>query len=82
MRATDHVLHFTVKRPGMRREQFFATAITDPRLIANPVWARTLPQDLIQLGVYQSQWAEVAYFLWPTNTSAGGTAVASARRRN
>jgi type II secretory pathway pseudopilin PulG len=73
-RATNHVLSFTVKRPGYRREQFFASSILDPTpAVPNPVAARTLPQDFIQVGSFSSQWAEVAYYLWPTNTFAGGT---------
>jgi hypothetical protein len=79
-RATTHILHFTVKRPGLRRDQMFQSAITDPPVVPpntpnqlNQVFLRTMPQDLIGVGTFQSQWAEVAYFLIPTGTSAGTT---------
>jgi hypothetical protein len=69
-RAVDHILHFTVKRAGLRRDQFFMTPITDP---ANQVYLQTMPKDLISPNTFSSQWAEVAYFLVPTGTSAGTT---------
>jgi prepilin-type N-terminal cleavage/methylation domain-containing protein len=62
LRATDHYLHFTVKRRGNRREQF-ALARVPP---GSPLLALGQPDSRFQdpvNGPYASQWSEVAYFL-------------------
>jgi len=86
--ANDHVLHFTVKLRGNQRPNFFSTTIGDansPLLnlgqpdsrfqLNSPAPARTPPY------VYSSQWAEVAYFLYPTGQVANGTPLYALYRR-
>jgi hypothetical protein len=78
--ATNHYLHFTVKRRGNRREEFASARVPfDPNNLGNP--ANTFPpllqgrpdgrfQDVT--GVYSSQWYEVAYFLKDSGALASG----------
>lgn len=84
-RATDHALHYTVRRRGNRRENFFAARVIDPRpqgritgddvlLQGTTFFEADLPgssrfQDPI---TYTSQWAEVAVFLRPNGTTTQG----------
>jgi hypothetical protein len=72
VRATDHLLHFTVKRYIRKREDMFATAITDLGPPNTSVYLRTQPLDFITPGQFLSQWVEVAYFLVPSGASANG----------
>lgn len=66
-RATDHVLHFTVKRYVRKQSDLFAAAIIDP---SGAVASRTRPLDYVTANQLLSQWTEVAYFLVPSNTQA------------
>jgi hypothetical protein len=84
-RATDHMLHFTVKLRGNRREGFpsvkvpyDSTNLTDPNR-TSPLLG-TLPgfgtvdsrfQDVA--GTYASQWYEVVYFLRPNGLTTDGS---------
>jgi prepilin-type N-terminal cleavage/methylation domain-containing protein len=77
-RRTTHSLHFSIKVRGNSREHFLsATGIptTSPlrtmrtTFFDHPADARYQDGDT----TYNSQWAEVAYFLVPNNTSAGST---------
>jgi prepilin-type N-terminal cleavage/methylation domain-containing protein len=82
--ATDHILHFTVKRRGNRREEFAAARVPyDPRNLGNPDLTSPLlgapaglgtPDSRFQdaPGTYASQWYEVAYFLRATNETTDG----------
>jgi prepilin-type N-terminal cleavage/methylation domain-containing protein len=80
-RATNHVLHFTVRRGGETRADIFAVPLPfqtpgPTQVSANP-WAssmlgRVFPVDLQSLtpttsttGTFFTEWAEVAYFLTP-----------------
>ncbi len=75
-RAADHVLHFTAKRRGNNRGDFFTGQVpaTSPLLgvstnfFNQPIDARY--QDVA--GTYVSQWAEIAYFLQANGASAAG----------
>jgi hypothetical protein len=71
-----HFLHFTVKRYIRKRDDLFATTVNNEPIAApNPddrVAVRTRPLDYLTQGQFLSQWAEVAYFLIPTNTQANG----------
>jgi prepilin-type N-terminal cleavage/methylation domain-containing protein len=80
-RRTTHLLHFSVKLRGNRRESFFSANVppTSPLFAATnffnqPADARY--QDTP--GIYNSQWAEVAYWLKRTGTTALPTDTASA----
>lgn len=77
IRTTKHNLAFTVNLGllGQRREDYFSGAVD-----ANPA-APTMPLDSVGApayrdtanSVYNGQWAEVAYFLAPTDTTGAGT---------
>jgi type II secretory pathway pseudopilin PulG len=74
VRATDHVLHLSVKLRGNGREDFFSANVpgsvvlsASTNFFAQPTDARY--QDTP--GTFNSQWAEVAYFLIPNGASAG-----------
>lgn len=75
-RATDHMLHFSVKLTGNRRENFFA-ALTNDSSLTPSLCASGGPAAYRDSSYYRSQWAEIAYFLRPTGTSttdkSGGT---------
>ncbi len=80
-RRITHSLHFTVKLRGNRREDFFSAQVQPPsplftlrtNFFDQPADARY--QD--SLGTYNSQWAEVAYWLLRTGTTAVPTDIAS-----
>jgi len=76
--ATDHRLHFTVKRRGNQKDRFFSASIP----AASPLLIYTNFDSELGTGdgrmqdpsgtTYNSQWAEVGYFLLPTTDGAGG----------
>jgi len=76
-RRTGHVLHFSIKLRGNSRDHFMTAKIpaNSPLLTTRSTYfdhpADARYQD--SLTSYTSQWAEVAYFLQPTGTSAGTT---------
>jgi prepilin-type N-terminal cleavage/methylation domain-containing protein len=83
-RATTHVLHFSVRLRGNRREDFFAASIPgSPLLLPAPGGGAQNPTTFFNQtdearyqdtgSTYNGQWAEVAYFLAPNGTTAGGT---------
>jgi type II secretory pathway pseudopilin PulG len=82
-RATDHALHFTVRRTGNRPTDFFWTRVPrrSPLLSANAFDSSTHASYRDGVGRYASQWAEVAYFLRPTETTDAGTLYALYRRQ-
>ncbi len=86
-RATDHALHFTIRRTGNRPTDFLWTRAPrkSPLLASDPI-ARPFdpPTDAVYrdaAGRYTSQWAEVAYFLRRAEESAAGPLYALYRRQ-
>ncbi len=80
-RATDHRLHFSVKLRGNSQGQFFSTPIPPGTPSQSPLRNASLTTNFFNQppdgrfqsdpNVYNSPWAEVAYFLVPTGTNAG-----------
>jgi len=76
-RATDHVLHFTVKLRGVQRGDFLTASIPASSTLAT--WNTTAgfqPLNRYQDSptIFTSQWAEVAYFLQATGDQTEGDA--------
>jgi hypothetical protein len=75
-RRVDHILQFTVKRRGNRPADFFSAVVPQP---GSPLLSPLLfpkPDTRFQdpgTSVFNSQWAEVAYFLAPNGADASGT---------
>jgi hypothetical protein len=71
LRATDHVLHLTVKLRGNNRGDFFTTQVP----AGSPLLTLGQPDARFQDAgnTYNSQWAEVLYYLWSSGTKAGST---------
>jgi prepilin-type N-terminal cleavage/methylation domain-containing protein len=77
-RSTDHILHFSVKLRGNQRSDFFSAQLSTPA-IPFPAFpgspSSTGSPDPTRYeenaNTYNSQWAEVAYFLRSNGTSAG-----------
>jgi prepilin-type N-terminal cleavage/methylation domain-containing protein len=83
--ATNHRLHFSIKMRGSQREDFLSAAIPQhsPLLTANTTYFG-FPADARYQDTpftYNSQWAEVTYFLAPNGASAGGTPLYALYRR-
>jgi prepilin-type N-terminal cleavage/methylation domain-containing protein len=84
-RTADHALQFTVKLRGNQRGDFFSSQV--PPL--SPLL--TLPTDFFGFQpdakyqdtatTFNSQWAEIAYYLRPNGTSAAGTPLFALYRR-
>lgn len=84
VRATNHALHYTVRRRGNRRESFFAADIPPMNYWGaaslNGVAAQSVffEQDnpatsrFQEPGMFTSQWAEIAVFLRPNGTTTLG----------
>ena len=74
--ATNHILHFSVKLRGNSRGDFFS-AYVDPTLSLNSSSLLSLGQQDSRYqdvpNTFNSQWAEVAYFLSLNGSTAGGT---------
>jgi prepilin-type N-terminal cleavage/methylation domain-containing protein len=68
-RRTGHKLALTVKLRGNNRLDFFSAKISDPDPNATLVKFGFPDARYQQAGIFSSQWAEVAYFLWrdPSN---------------
>jgi prepilin-type N-terminal cleavage/methylation domain-containing protein len=80
--ATDHYLHFTVKRRGNRRDEFASAVIPDPKSPFFLQWQAMgwrSPDSRFQdatntTNIFNSQWYEVAYFLKDSGeVTPGGT---------
>ncbi len=76
-RATDHVLHFTIRRRGNKPDSFVSTSSL-PSGSTLPTAQTSFDATLSQTdarcqegNTFTSQWAEVAYFLQANNTNAG-----------
>src|SRR5262245_25327438 len=82
-RAADHALHLTTRRTGNRPTDFFRTRVPrrPPLLSANSFDSPAEASYRDTAGQYTSQWAEVAYFLRPTETMDNGTLYALYRRQ-
>jgi type II secretory pathway pseudopilin PulG len=95
-RATDQILHFTVKLSGNRPENYLwarvPTSAYGPPFSPPPGWPLTnyvppafdlytTPDGPEPAATYMSQWAEVAYFLRSTGQSAGGIPLYALYRR-
>jgi hypothetical protein len=74
-RATDHILHFTVKRRGNRREQFATARVPKGSPLLGLLPNLGSPDSRFQdvADTYASQWYEVAYFLRATGQTTDGT---------
>jgi prepilin-type N-terminal cleavage/methylation domain-containing protein len=80
-RATDHILHFTVYRPGGPPEQFYTAQVPAKQPPTFALDTVTGPIDYRQSGLVNAQWAEVAYFLRATGNFAGNTPLYALYRR-
>ncbi|HLJ94173.1 MAG TPA: prepilin-type N-terminal cleavage/methylation domain-containing protein [Gemmataceae bacterium] len=72
--ATTHSLHFSIKARGSQRQDFLSAKVlapTSPLFLADTTFFNFTPDSRYQdmPGVYNSQWAEVAYFLYRDPTS-------------
>ncbi|MFO0863706.1 MAG: hypothetical protein U0744_03450 [Gemmataceae bacterium] len=79
-RAVDHVLHFSNKLRGNRKESYFYAPVppgpAPPKSVlldpAKPTNIVGQPHDTVYIdpaGTYASQWAEVGYYLVQTGTT-------------
>lgn len=74
-RATNHILHFTSKLRGRRRENFYSTSVPAGSKLLSPFptftsnWTGEPHDSIFQEGQnINSQWSEIAYFLKQTGT--------------
>jgi prepilin-type N-terminal cleavage/methylation domain-containing protein len=70
--AASHVLHFSIRLRGNRPENVFAASVPGGSpLLALPTnyYGQTLDELYMTGSTYNSQWAEVAYFLVPIGTT-------------
>lgn len=83
-RATDHMLHFTVKRRGNDPKDFFRASVplNSPLVTYGKYNSRFQDQPITNTsGNFSSQWAEVAWFLRPNGNTAKGTPLYTLYRR-
>jgi type II secretory pathway pseudopilin PulG len=74
VRATDHVLHLSVKLRGNGRGDFFSANVPGSAVLTASTNFFNQPPDARYQdtpGTFNSPWAEVAYFLIPNGASAG-----------
>jgi prepilin-type N-terminal cleavage/methylation domain-containing protein len=82
--VTDTVLHFTVKLRGNRPDRFFSATqlpgasplLSQPATFVEAANGQLAPDARYQVGPgtsFNSQWAEITYFLLPNGDSAGST---------
>ena len=89
--ATDHRLHFSIKLRGSQRADFLSANVPygSPLLSANTTFFGFPPDARFQdppiagnyWASYNSQWAEVAYFLIPNGATAGNNRLFALYRR-
>jgi hypothetical protein len=75
-RRVGHILHFTVKRRGRNPSDFFSATIPTVPSPNNPLALLPNPDGRFQDPgsiVFNSQWVEVIYFLYPNGLTANGT---------
>jgi type II secretory pathway pseudopilin PulG len=86
-RATDHMLHFAVKLRGNERGDYFSAAVPPTSaLVTSPFLLGSLhyqdaTEDTNTKRLFNSQLAEVAYFLRATGDNAKGTPLFALYRR-
>jgi type II secretory pathway pseudopilin PulG len=70
-RSTDHMLHFAVKLRGNLRSDYFSASVPNGSPLLSP--SLGLPDRRYQdsPNTYNSQWAEVEYFLRPVQDQTG-----------
>ncbi len=78
--ATNHVLHFSSRLKGNRRDSFyFAQTFLNGSVIPAQTNICNLPDDSLQsnanVPTIGSQWAEIAYFVGPSSASPGRQAL-------
>jgi prepilin-type N-terminal cleavage/methylation domain-containing protein len=89
-RSTDHALHFTVHLRGNRLSDFFTAQVPGTNTpfpspltssaTLGPLASRYEDLDPLR-STFNSQWAEVVYFLRPTQDTANGTPLFALYRR-
>jgi hypothetical protein len=80
--ATDHVLHFTTKKRGNDRQDFYTAAVplTSPlRQLGH--WDSRYEDSVGNLATYNSQWVEVAWFMRANGSNAGNLPLYTLYRR-
>ncbi len=78
---SNQILHFTVKLRGNQQPSFFSAKIGAPSILStlgSPDGRFQLPRES---QTYNSPWAEVAYFLYPSGQKANGTPLFALYRR-
>ena len=84
-RAVNHMLHMAVKLRGNERGDFFSTANANlpanSPLLTTPQFFGTRHYQESGNAVYNSQWAEVVYFLQPISDTANGQPLYALYRR-
>jgi prepilin-type N-terminal cleavage/methylation domain-containing protein len=96
-RAVDHILHFSVKLRGNKPSEVFSTSLNVPSstgaqtLVESPLFNFGQPDNRFQPPhkpldpqsprTFNSPWAEVAYFLFPSGLNANGVPLYSLYRR-
>jgi hypothetical protein len=80
--AIDHVLQFTAKKRGNNRQDFYSAAVPSN----SPLLALGQPDSRYQetaggVTSYNSQWAEIAWFLRPNGKNAGSQPLFTLYRR-
>jgi hypothetical protein len=74
-RAVDHVLHFSNKLRGNRKESYFYSTVPSGSVLLNAAKPTNIvgqPNNTVYIdpaGTYASQWAEVGYYLVQTGTT-------------
>jgi prepilin-type N-terminal cleavage/methylation domain-containing protein len=76
-KAVDHYLHFTSKKRGNKRGDFYTGQVGDPNsplFLTNPNFFGQPADERYQdvPGTVTSQWAEIIYFMRPNGAMAGG----------
>jgi len=86
--ATDHVLQFTTKKRGNNRQDFYSAAVPNAP-VQSPLLLLGTPDSRYQeqggpgntLATFNSQWAEVAWFMRPSGKNAGNQPLFTLYRR-
>jgi prepilin-type N-terminal cleavage/methylation domain-containing protein len=83
VRATDHILHFTVKKLGNDPKNFFRAGVTStsPLIQFGNYLGRFQDDPATGIYTFTSQWAEVAWFMRPNGQNANGTPLFTLYRR-
>jgi prepilin-type N-terminal cleavage/methylation domain-containing protein len=81
--SANHILHFTVRRDGNQRRNYFFADVSQEQTYNWPSMVNPPPPDqrYQDPGTYTSQWIEVAYFLRTNGANANGTPLFTLYRR-